>query len=470
MGALASSFRDPSGHVFVRDGRLLRQVNERYAAEYDHLIDSGLYRTLSERGLLVPHEEVAERADIGAAHRILRPEPVPFVSYPFEWAFSQLKAAALATLAIQRLAVERGMVLKDASAYNLQFVGSAPVFIDTLSFERWHEGTPWLAYRQFCQHFLGPLALMSATDVRLGALSRVYIDGPPLDLVSELLPVSSRFQPALLMHLHLHARSQAKHGGAAIDGAKPAGFSRRSMLGLVDHLQSAIDRLAYTPQGTTWVEYYAHTNYTDQAMTAKQRIVAAMLGAEKPQRVWDLGANTGVFSRLAVEAGAYAVAIVADPAAVERAVVEGQARRESRMLPLVMDLSNPTGGMGWAHQERQSLVERGPADVVLALGLIHHLTLANQVPFAMSADFFARIARTLIVEFVPPADSQAAGMLSRMPDGRARYARDGFESAYGSRFDVCEVVPIPETERSLYRLHRRESAEPVAFTVSGKPR
>jgi hypothetical protein len=247
------------------------------------------------------------------------------------------------------------MVLKDASAFNIQFVGSSPILIDSLSFERWVEGTPWVAYRQFCQHFLGPLALMSATDVRLGTLSRLFIDGPPLDLVSTLLPVTSKFHPSLLVHLHLHSRAQAKHGGAAIAGRTPTSFTRHAMLGLVDHLESAIERLAYKAAGTTWADYYANTNYTDAAMAGKHRLVAGMLDAARPSTTWDLGANTGAFSRLAADVGAYTIAIDGDPAAVERAVLAGQARNERRILPLVMDLANPTGAMGWAHEERSSL-------------------------------------------------------------------------------------------------------------------
>jgi hypothetical protein len=450
--AVSGSFRDPSGHVFRRNGRLLRQVNQQYAADYDRLMASGLYRALVSRGLLVAHEEVTEAPAGEAAYKVLAPEVIPFISYPFEWAFSQLKAAARTTLAIQRIAVEHGMVLKDASAFNVQFVGASPVLIDSLSFERWTEGTPWVAYRQFCQHFLGPLAVMSATDVRLGALSRVFIDGPPLDLISNLLPVTSKFHPSLLVHLHLHARTQAKRSGEAIAHRTPTAFTRRAMLGLVDHLESAVDRLAYKAAGTTWADYYVNTNYTDAAMAEKHRLVAGMLDALQPSTVWDLGANTGAFSRLAAEAGAYTLAIDADAAAVERAVLAGQAAKERRILPLVMDLTNPTGAMGWAHQERSSLAERGPADAVLALGLIHHLTLSNHVPFGMTAEFFARLGRALVIEFVPPTDSQVVGMLSRMPKAQAGYTLDGFEQAYAATFEVVESTPIPGTERRLYRM------------------
>ena len=201
--------------------------------QYDRLRSSGLYDTLAAEGLLIPHRELAADDRDRRATASSSPSAIPFISYPFEWAFSQLKAAALTTLRIQRHAVERGMVLKDASAYNIQFRGASPVLIDTLSFDIWEEGTPWVAYRQFCQHFLGPLALMSRADPRLGALSRVFIDGVPLDLVADLLPFSSRLAPSLLVHLHLHARAQARHGSRALDRQAPRAFTRSAMLGLV---------------------------------------------------------------------------------------------------------------------------------------------------------------------------------------------------------------------------------------------
>lgn len=454
MDVTGSSFRDPAGHVFVRDGQLLRQVNRDYAADYHHLMASGLYESLADRRLLVAHDEVPEPADSEGAYCILRPERIPFISYPFEWTFSQLKAAALTTLAAQRIAVGQGMVLKDASAYNVQFVGSAPVLIDTLSFERWTEGQPWVAYRQFCQHFLGPLALMSATDVRLSSLSRVFIDGPPLDLVSALLPMTSRFHPSLLTHVHLHAAAQARHGADVPVERKTAAFTKQAMLGLIDHLESAVNRLTYRPDGTVWANYYENTNYSDAAMSEKQRLVARLIasGSEALKTVWDLGANTGVFSRLAADAGAYVVAIDSDPAAAERHALDGRTRDECRILPLVMDLSNPSSAMGWAHRERASLEERGPADVVLALGLLHHVTIANHVPFELSADFFARLARTLIIEFVPRGDSQVDAMLSRMPKASDGFTREAFESAYAKRFEIADVEPIAGSARILYRM------------------
>jgi hypothetical protein len=450
------SFRDPSGHVFSRHGRIYRRVNRCYAADYQHLLESGLYQRLVDDRVLVSHRDIGpEPAGRVDALTTLEPERIPFVSYPFEWSFSELKQAAVATLRIQRLAIEHGMALKDASAYNIQFRGHAPVLIDTLSFELWHEGTPWVGYRQFCQHFLGPLALMSYTDLRLGQLSRLFIDGPPLDLVGSLLPLTSRLSPSLLMHLHLHARAQKSRGDEEIAAAQPTAFKRGSMMGLIDHLESAVEKLAFGAANGPWVDYYDRTNYSAEAMAAKERTVASLIDKARPAVVWDLGANTGAFSRLAAARGAYTVAFDGDAAAVERHYVSCRSRGERNVLPLVMDLANPTGAMGWNHDERRSLIDRGPADLVLALGLIHHLRLANQVPFAMAAEFFGRLAPTLIVEFPSPADSQVRGMLSRMPALKGDYSSESFEDGFLRMFRIEQVHSLGDSERRLYFMRRR---------------
>src|SRR6185369_7393711 len=237
-GQLSASFRDPSGFLFSRDGVLYRQVNRKYEQEYTRLMESGLYDKLVKGGLLIPHIE-ADQPTVEfdsipqefQAFKVIQPERVAFISYPYEWSFGELKDAALATLSIQRRALRFGMSLKDASAYNIQFVRGKATLIDTLSFETYNEGEPWVAYRQFCQHFLAPLALMSLKDVRLSQLLRVYIDGVPLDLASELLPPTTRFNFGLLTHIHLHAGAQKKYAGEDIKSRRGS-MSRQAMDGL----------------------------------------------------------------------------------------------------------------------------------------------------------------------------------------------------------------------------------------------
>ncbi|MGE5251338.1 MAG: SAM-dependent methyltransferase [Bacteroidota bacterium] len=450
-GQLDSSFRDPSGFLFLREGNLYRQVNQVYAKEYNQLMQSGLYERLVKRGLLIAHEESSQpAAQEGTAFKIIQPERVPFISYPYEWSFSQLKDAALATLSIQRRALKAGMTLKDASSYNMQFVRGRPALIDTLSFEAYREGKPWDAYRQFCQHFLAPLALMAHADVRLGQLLRVHIDGIPLDLASRLLPAGTRLNFGLLTHIHLHAGAQKRYAAGIGPADRRGSISRDGLLGLIESLEATVRKLAWKPGGTEWGDYYQGTNYSDAAFEHKKDILRHWLAETRPGVVWDLGANTGMFSRLASASGAFTVAWDVDPAAVEEDYRQVKAEKSEDLLPLLIDLTNPSPSLGWAGRERDSLESRGPADMVLALALIHHLAISNNVPLAQAADFFASLGKRLIIEFVPKGDSQVRRLLSSRADIFPDYTREGFEAAFSRRFKILHTTPVHESERLLY--------------------
>jgi hypothetical protein len=442
---LGASFRDPSGFLFSRGGILYRQVNSVYAEDYSRLMESGLYDKLIKAGLLVPHAET----DRMAAYKVIQPERIPFISYPYEWSFSQLKDAALATLSIQKRALKYEMSLKDASAYNIQFLRGKPILIDTLSFERLKEGAPWVAYRQFCQHFLAPLALMAYRDIRLNQLLRVYIDGVPLDLASALLPASARLNFGLLAHIHLHARAEKRFAGETVGKAK---MSRNALVGLIESLEATTRKLTWKPEGTRWGNYYAIANYSDAAFEHKKELVAAWSARVQPNLVWDLGANVGTFSRAT---GAYTISCDIDPAAVEQNYLRVKAEKEQNVLPLLLDLTNPSAAIGWANRERDSFLERGPADLSLALALIHHLAISNNVPLPQLAEFFAKTAKWLIVEFVPKTDSQVKIMLSAREDIFHDYTREGFESAFKERFEIRESVAVRESERRLYLMEGR---------------
>ncbi len=356
-GQLSASFRDPSGFLFSRDGVLYRQVNRRYEKEYARLMESGLYEKLVKARLLIPHVEADNvDAEYGDCFKIIQPERVPFISYPYEWSFGQLKDAALATLSIQKRALKLDMSLKDASAYNIQFVRGKATLIDTLSFEMYKEGQPWVAYRQFCQHFLAPLALMALQDVRLNQLLRVYIDGIPLDLASELLPWKTRLNFGLLTHIHLHAGAQKKYAGAEVK-SRGGSMSKQAMTGLIESLESAVKKLDWKPGGTEWGNYYDITNYSDAAFEHKKELVGEWTGRTQPSLVWDLGANNGVFSRVAAETQAAPVVLSwdIDPAAVEQNYRQVKTEKNERVLPLLLDLTNPSPAIGWANQRARLL-------------------------------------------------------------------------------------------------------------------
>jgi hypothetical protein len=453
---LPSSFRDPSGFLFSREGTLYRQINRAYAEDYARLMDSGLYEKLVKAGQLIPHIESDQApAHPETAFKVIEPQRVPFISYPYEWSFSQLKDSALTTLSIQKRALKLGMTLKDASAYNIQFVAGKPTLIDSLSFERYQPGRPWDAYRQFCQHFLAPLALMSYRDVRLSQLLRVYIDGVPLDLASGLLPGLTKLNFGLLTHIHVHASAQKRYAGKATSNLGGAKMSDQAMTGLIESLEATIHKLVWKPEGTEWGDYYENTNYTDRSFEHKKQLVAAWAAEKKPGQVWDLGGNTGVFSREAATSGAYVVSFDIDPAAVEQNYRMVKRNKDGMVLPLVLDLTNPSPSLGWDNRERDSVAGRGPVDMVLALAVIHHLAISNNVPLPQLADFFAARGKWLVIEFVPKSDSQVQRLLASRRDIFPDYTREGFEKAFSERFRAIKTESVGDSERLLYLMEAR---------------
>jgi len=448
------SFRDPSGFLFYRDDSIYRQVNTAYKEDYDHLMNSGLYKTLVDAELIIPHTEVdIEGVEPDKAYKIIQPEMIRFLSYPYEWCFSQLKDAALTTLKIQKKAFDFGMCLKDSSAYNIQFRKDKPILIDTLSFEMYREGQPWIAYRQFCQHFLAPLALMSYKDIRLSQLLRIYIDGIPLDLASSLLPLRTSFKFSVLSHINLHAKSQKHFADKAVDtsGRK---MKRISLLGLIDNLESSVSKLKWQTQDTEWGEYYEDTNYSEEALRHKKQVVAEYLDRIKPESVWDLGGNVGMFSRIASDKGILTISFDIDPVAVEKNYLECVTKDETNILPLLLDLTNPSPGIGWENQERTSLLERGPVDTVFALALIHHLAISNNLPLNKIAAFFSAICKSLIIEFVPKSDSQVQRLLSTRKDIFPDYTQPKLEDEFSKFFTIQDSVRIRNSERTLYLMVR----------------
>jgi hypothetical protein len=455
---LSSSFRDPSGFLFSHQGVVYRQVNRVYERKFDQLVDSGLYEALVGAGFIIPHEDAdIEAPDPANAYKVILPRQVGFISYPYEWCFSQLKDAALATLAIQKRALAFGMTLKDSSAYNIQFVDGKPVLIDTLSFDIYQEGKPWDAYRQFCQHFLAPLALLSKVDVRLSQLLRNYIDGIPLDLASRLLPWHSRLNPSFLLHIHAHASAQRHYADKKVEiSSVSRQMSKTQMLGLIDSLEAGVRKLSWQPRGTEWADYYESAeHYTDAATEDKKKIVGDFLDRIPAKNVWDLGANQGLFSRLAIERGMQTLAFDIDPGAVERNYLAMVKNNEKLLLPLVLDLTNPSPSIGWHHQERQALIERGPADAIMALALIHHLAIGNNVPLGLIASFFSQLGRWLIIEFVPKSDPQVEILLATRDDIFSEYDQESFENIFSERFKIVDTIPVRDTKRHMYLMEKR---------------
>ena len=339
-----SSFRDRSGFVFSIDDNIFRQVNLEYQAQFENLMNSGLYDRLTDNELLVEHQAADIETNDSDKFMVIKPERANFISYPYEWSFSQLKDAALTTLRVHKLALEYGMILKDASAYNIQFIKGIPKLIDTLSFDFYREGTPWGAYGQFCRHFLAPLLLMANVDIRLSQLMRIYIDGIPIDLASKLLKGRGGFTTK--QHIHWHARAISKHSqdGKGSRKIRNLRINKFNYIALIDNLISSIQKITLKGVVTEWMDYYNNTNYSDTACKSKESIVASFVKLNGFNIVWDFGANDGRFSRVALANGASSViSFDVDPIAVDMNYQLVKKQKEN-ILPLWLDLNNPSPG------------------------------------------------------------------------------------------------------------------------------
>jgi ribosomal protein L11 methylase PrmA len=468
MGRLSASFRDPSGFVFTHEGKVYRQVNSCYRPSYDQLMSSGLYDHLSTKGWLIPHTEIASLEGLPAderAHKLIHPKQIPYVSFPYEWSFNQLKDAALLTLKIAAAALQKNMSLKDASAYNVQFIGSQPVFIDTLSFEPYREGAPWVAYRQFCKHFLAPLALMAHADVSLSKLLLSEIDGIPLSLASQLLPYRTKLNYGLYTHIHLHAKTQQRFADAAettsLQDSKVTSrrLSKRGLRAILESLASAVNKLHWRQPKTEWGGYYENTNYSVASAGQKATLVGAFLDSipSTINTVHDLGANTGVFSEVASTYCKHVVSQDIDPVAVDAQYNLRKKRGPGNILPLLLNLTAPSPSIGWHNAERDGFIKRAQCDVVMALALVHHLAISNNTPLEHIAALFADLAPYLIIEFVPKSDTQVIRLLATRDDIFPDYHEIGFEQAFGKRFDIIKKETVEGSERTLYLLTRRAS-------------
>lgn len=445
-----ASFKDPSGFIFQSSSIHYRQVNKCYAPHYNQLMQSGLYHELVKKNMLLPHTEIKENwLDDEEWYLTLMPEQIPFWSYPYEWCFEQLKDAALLTLAIAISSLEYGMSLKDATPYNIQFHKGKPVFIDTLSFERYDETQPWIAYRQFCENFLYPLWLAHLYKLDCHPLMSAYPEGIPAPAVARLFPATCRLHLSAWLHVYL----PAKMSQASVQRKPISRFSKKKLLNILSHLHALISKFN-NHANTTWHHYY-RDSVNETYIREKEKIVLEMLKHVQGNQLLDLGANDGYFSRLAAGQNFSVLAVDNDEQCINNLYRKIQTEADSRILPLCFDVTNPPAASGFANQERSSFNERIKADAVLALALVHHLHIGKNIPLSYLADYFNRLAPYLIIEFVPKEDEKVQCLLQYKKDIYSAYSKEMFEKLFGKHFSIRSAHGIPGTQRSLYLMVRK---------------
>lgn len=445
-----SSFRDPSGYIFYESDSIYRKINKCYFDKYDTLMNSGLYKELTEKELLIKHEEI-ERND---EYIIIKPEKIPFISYPYEWCFEELKDASLLTLEIQLIALKYNMILKDATAYNIQFYKGKPIFIDTLSFDTYNEGEPWGAYGQFCRHFMAPLLLMNNVDENLNCLLKNYIDGIPVELANNIL--KNRGGLSALQHIKLHSKSITKNNDSK--DTKQVNLSKTSIINIVSMMQRQIEKMKRKITDTEWDKYYDNTNYDKLAEKSKINIVEEYIKYIKLNKndiIWDFGANDGKYSRIAIKNNGYVISYDIDYNAVNRNYNKAKKEQENNILPLLLDLTNPPSSIGFAESERKGLTSRGPVKCIMLLAMIHHICISNNVPLDALSNWLSKICNHLIIEFVPKNDSQVEKLLKTRRDIFDNYNEKTFEQEFSKNFKIIKKNKVNDSKRTIYLMESK---------------
>lgn len=450
----SASFKDPSGFIFHHNGKIYRQVNKSYAPDYDLLFSSGLYEKLINKNLIVPHIEVDEIISLEKEwYKTLLPDQISFISYAYEWSFDQLKDAALLTIRLCKIAIKHGMILKDATPFNIQFIKGKPVFIDTLSFEKYDSSKSWIAYRQFCETFLFPLLLEHYLQIDVQKWLSVYLEGIPVKTTAALLPARSRLNLGVWLNVYLQNRIQAK---GSYDSVR-SNYKKDKLLRLLEHLASVIKKININAAiRSTWNNYYAKTILSQGYLKAKEEIFSSLISDIRDSRVLDLGCNDGYFSKIVANGNNQVIAADFDSQCINRLYNLLKTEKRTNILPLCIDISNPPPAAGFRNTERQSFLQRIQSDAVVALALIHHLVLSKNILLTDAALQFSELTKKwLIIEFVPLQDEKAQQLIANKSSFHEPYDIPAFKECFLKFFEIETEVQIPGTERVLFRMRKR---------------
>ncbi len=450
------SFRDPLNQVFLDGERVLRGFNAVGAEDLEALLGSGFHDAAVERGHLVSTDRVDSSVLPGDWAAAVQHGRVPLISYPYEWSFAMLRDAALLQLDLTRQALGDQLITKDATPYNVQFVGAQPTFIDIGSFERLRPGEPWPGYRQFCQLFLYPLMMRARLDVSFRPWLRGSIEGITPHEMANLLGRRQRWRRGALTHVTLHARAERKHSDTERDIAnelKGAGFGPALIAAQLKGLTKAIQRLEWRRSTSTWSSYSDRAHYVAGALDEKAAFVQEVVGRKHRKLVWDLGANDGRFSRIAAQHSDAVVAVDSDELVIDKLYRELAEEGNRIIIPLVMDLIDSSPALGWRGSERSAFYRRSSPDVILALALVHHLALPGNVPIAQIVEWLAEPGSEVVLEVPHEDDPMVVRLLrAKRPGTFEHYTAAHFDREIRKWFKVQDAVLLSSRTRTMYSL------------------
>lgn len=435
------SFRDPASRVLHHDGAVYRSLSETGRVDWRALSASPLFDRWVESGRVVATTEVEIDGDLYLEHA-----RIPFWSYPYEWPFSMLKAAAALQLSLLREALENGLTLKDATPYNVQFRGTEPVFVDIGSFTAYEPGEPWLGYRQFCRQFLYPLLIRAHADVPFQPMLRGSLDGVPAPTARQMLKGRRTLAPGVLADVALQARAERSMSASnrnVRSELSEAGFDAKLILGNVRRLEKVIEKTTWDPGDSTW-SGYASCDHVATQRAPKEEFVRRVAAARRRRLVWDLGANDAHFSRAVADLADTVVAVDGDEETIENVFRSLRSDGPGNVLPLVMDLADPSPGLGWRGVERRTLEERDRPDLVLLLAVVHHLVIGSNLPLASVIDWLRSLDADVVFEWVPPGDpmSQQLTANKRAIEVHADYTEEHLRNYLADSFEIVEEMPL----------------------------
>jgi ribosomal protein L11 methylase PrmA len=456
-GLVAGSFRDREGRVYLHGERVFRGLSARALEHFRALRETSFFARAQAAGQVVASHEVSA-ADTGLPEQVqaqwagfLEHQPLAQVTYPYEWTFGMLQAAALLQLDLLEQALLEGYTVKDATPYNVQFTTKGPVFIDIPSFEPLAEGEPWSGYRQFCEMYLFPLMLQAYKGVDFQPFLRSAIDGVRLQVINKLFNTRDILRGGVLGHVWLHARLDLGYGntGKNVRGSiRSAGFHKEMILTNLRRLRKLVGKLKWTPGGTEWADYQDFHNYSETDLGRKEAFVRQSVAAAEPHTVWDIGCNTGRFSRIAASQAGQVLAMDLDHGAVER--LYRAEDRPGNILPLLQNLADPSPDWGWRCTERTSLPQRNRPDMVLCLALIHHVVISANIPLAEFIDWLAGLTPALVIEYVSREDDKVQQLLRNKEDRYADYRRANLEQQLQRHYTIVRTLEMSEGRRYLY--------------------
>jgi len=464
----AGSFRDRDGRVYQYQGRIFRGLSEAALQCFRELQEKPFYTKLVESGKVVGSRELAAQEnplpdDLRQQWAgFLEHDPVTVISYPYEWTFSMLRAAASLQLHLVERAVSNGFTLKDATPYNIQFVDRKPVFIDIPSFEPLDEGEPWSGYRQFCEMFLFPLMLQAYKGCNFQPFMRAAIGGVDVQTAAALFGFRDRFRKGVFSHVWLQSKLDRRFGGSSENirsNLKSAGFNRELILVNVRKMQKLIKKLEWKAAGSEWGDYTEFHNYSEDDHALKEDFIRKAISTETPQTVWDIGCNTGQFSRIAASGCKQVLSMDIDHLAVERLFLNPET--PANILTLVQNVADPSSNWGWRNRERSDLQTRAQPDLVLCLALIHHVVITANIPLAEFIDWLAGLTDKLVIEYVSRQDDKVQTLLRNKEDKYKDYSRESIESNLKRHFDIRAQQDVNNGNRCLYLCVKPDNTEDV---------